>query len=460
MTGTLDRRRAGGRRRAVRRAGRPARPCGSAAIQTLGAVARARSDRATASPSTSSASTTPRSAAATRVVRPGSGDRRRRFDAVAARARRPRPRRVAARRLRRLHRLRRAPGPGAGPRPATRSPRRRRASSGCTSPVALPLLPGDRYVLRESGRSRDRRRRRGARRRAGAAGVARPGPTAPSTGWSPSGAGSRLDELEVLTGERRPPTLGPLGRRPGVVEALTASARRRGWRRPGRSGSTWPRSTSESAAWPDARPASRSREGRAWPAVPADPLAEHPFLAALEGGRRSSRPAPDGRRPGRAARAGAARPGRRARRRVLRARRPSTTPPPALPHRSSPDGPTASRWPSSATRSATTRKYALPLLAELDAAASPAAAATSASPARACPRAGASGPASRRGEAAELRGLRRTLQVAGELGHLEVVGDHLAERVGIGQQPASGCRRRPCPRRRRPRTWPRTTPAG
>ena len=48
--------------------------------------------------------------------------------------------------------------------------------------TALPLLPGDRYVLREAGRVRDRRRRRGPRRRAGPARVAGPRRPAPSTG--------------------------------------------------------------------------------------------------------------------------------------------------------------------------------------------------------------------------------------------------------------------------------------
>ena len=58
-------------------------------------------------------------------------------------------------------------------------------------PSPLPLLPGDRFVLRESGRRRDRRRRRGARRGAGAAGVEGPARPLGRSGRRRAGLGRR-----------------------------------------------------------------------------------------------------------------------------------------------------------------------------------------------------------------------------------------------------------------------------
>ena len=72
-------------------------------------------------------------------------------------------------------------------------------------PLAVPLLPGDRFVLREIGPPGDRGRRRGARR----------GPRAPAASARPDRSVDRVvaergwvdaDELERLTGERVTPT--------------------------------------------------------------------------------------------------------------------------------------------------------------------------------------------------------------------------------------------------------------
>jgi selenocysteine-specific elongation factor len=74
-------------------------------------------------------------------------------------------------------------------------------------PVPLPLLPGDRYVLRESGRSET----------VGGGEILDVDPVLPASRAAPSRSVSRViaerawveaDALERLTGERRPPTVG------------------------------------------------------------------------------------------------------------------------------------------------------------------------------------------------------------------------------------------------------------
>jgi selenocysteine-specific elongation factor len=158
-----------------------------------------------------------------------------------------------------------------------------------------PLLPGDRYVLRESGRSET----------IGGGGVldvapkrpaskARPGPTVDDVpdqvvadrGWI------LADELEALTGQRRPTTLGRWVAAPGRVEAMAESL----VRRVGEAGALG----LDVAALDE-----REREclatldvvavsgGRARPADATDPLADHPFLAVLATGGVSP-PPPDG----------------------------------------------------------------------------------------------------------------------------------------------------------------------
>ena len=153
---------------------------------------------------------------------------------------------------------------GPGPHP----PARRRAAA-----ARRPLRPaGER-----SGR--DGRRRRGARRGAGAAGV--PGPPDRSVdrvvaerGWVAA------DDLERLTGERRAPNVGPLGRvarGAGVGTVAAAGGRRR--RRPPRPRRR--RARRPPAGGPAALDGVAVEGGRARPGAAADPLADHPFLAAL-----------------------------------------------------------------------------------------------------------------------------------------------------------------------------------
>ena len=159
----------------------------------------------------------------------------------------------------------------------------------------VPLLPGDRFILRESGRQET----------VGGGAVLDVAPVRPASKVGPERweAGPvervvadrrwvRVDELEALTGERAPPTLGPWVVAPGAVEAMVDALAAR-----------------VAAAGPlgldvvslDDRerevlalvPAVEVSAGRARPAAAGDPFADHPFLQALEAGGVTP-PAPDG----------------------------------------------------------------------------------------------------------------------------------------------------------------------
>ncbi len=159
----------------------------------------------------------------------------------------------------------------------------------------VPLLPGDRFILRESGRQET----------VGGGAVLDVAPVRPASKVGPERweAGPveravadrrwvRVDELEALTGERVPPTLGPWVVAPGAVEAMVDALAAR-----------------VAAAGPlgldvvslDERerevlalvPAVEVSAGRARPAAAGDPFADHPFLQALEAGGVTP-PAPDG----------------------------------------------------------------------------------------------------------------------------------------------------------------------
>ena len=89
-------------------------------------------------------------------------------------------------------------------------------------PTALPLLPGDRFVLRESGRAET----------VGGGEVLDIAPVRPASKARPDRDIDRVvaergwvdvDELELLTGERRAPTIGQWVTPPGVVEALAGA---------------------------------------------------------------------------------------------------------------------------------------------------------------------------------------------------------------------------------------------
>jgi len=159
----------------------------------------------------------------------------------------------------------------------------------------VPLLPGDRFILRESGRQET----------VGGGAVLDVAPVRPASKIGPERWESgpvervvadrrwiRVDELEALTGERRPPTLGSWVVAPGEVEAMVEVLAAR-----------------VAAAGPlgldvvslDERerevltlvPAVEVVAGRARPVTAADPLVDHPFVRALEAGG-ASPPAPEG----------------------------------------------------------------------------------------------------------------------------------------------------------------------
>jgi selenocysteine-specific elongation factor len=159
----------------------------------------------------------------------------------------------------------------------------------------VPLLPGDHFILRESGRSEtvgggqvlDVAPLRPASK-------ARPGPT-------PEGAADRLleergwvrtDELEALTGQVRPPTLGTWVAAPGRLDELVAELAERvaGAGPLGLDLASLDELEREAL---DLVPDVEVVAGRARPATAADPLADHPFVAVLEAGGVAP-PPPDG----------------------------------------------------------------------------------------------------------------------------------------------------------------------
>jgi selenocysteine-specific elongation factor len=155
----------------------------------------------------------------------------------------------------------------------------------------LPLLPGDRFVLRESGRSET----------VGGGEVLDVAPVLPASRARPDRSVDRVvaergwataDELEVLTGERRDPVLGRWVAAPGAVEALVAQVAERvaGAGPLGLDVATLDEREREALAL---LPGVAVADGRARPAAAADPLADHPFVAALVTGGFTP-PSPDG----------------------------------------------------------------------------------------------------------------------------------------------------------------------
>ena len=300
--------------------------------------------------------------AATPSWPPGGGALTARFDASARRPRVARPRRVAARRVPRLHRLRRARRAGAGARPGLDPTRARAGSSGCTSASPCPLLPGDRYVLRETGRDETVGGGEVLDVAPGPAGVA--GATRPPRGPRRRRAGlgrrrrARAADRRAAAADRR---------------SLGRSTRRRSRRRPRRSASASPPAACrwrqlderERAVLDDAGRRRRRRDASARLAAAADPLADHPVVAALAAGGLAP-PAPEG--IDRAELRELARRGVLVERdglwwHAVGHRRPPARSPPAC----CASGRTGS--PSATFREAAgiTRKHAVPLLAELDA---------------------------------------------------------------------------------------------
>ncbi len=154
--------------------------------------------------------------------------------------------------------------------------------------VALPLLPGDRYVLRETGRDET----------IGGGEVLDVAPVLPASRARPDRDVDRVvaergwisvDELELLTGERRPPTVGGWAVDPPAlavtVEALGVRLAAGG--------------VPLASVGPRERAVLETMDGvvvdatEARLATAADPLADHPAVAALAAGGLAP-PAPEG----------------------------------------------------------------------------------------------------------------------------------------------------------------------
>jgi selenocysteine-specific elongation factor len=147
-------------------------------------------------------------------------------------------------------------------------------------PLPLPLLPGDRFVLRESGRSET----------VGGGEVLDVAPVLPATRARPSRSVERVvgergwvdvDELERLTGERRAATVNRWVVAPGALERAAAEL--------GAAVEGAGPLGLDLATLDDRARAVLSRlegvvvaDGRARTAGAADPLSGHPYLAALE----------------------------------------------------------------------------------------------------------------------------------------------------------------------------------
>ena len=347
----------------------------------LGESREPRSARATGSPSTSPAST---------ARRRGSWRRRGACPAVARRpdGRRARctcsaPSTTTCRRrgaYLAYARLGRAPGAGCGVLGADAIAPGGTGSSASTSRSRCPCCPATASCSaraggpRPSAAARSSTWRPSCRRR-----KARPDRSVDRVvaerGWVDA------DELEALTGERRPPTVGRWVVAPEQVAAVHDPARARSRRgRPARPRRRR-RSTSASVTRA-ARRSTASSSRRSGPSAPrqADPLAAHPSSPRCEAAPFAP-PAPDGVDRGRAAGAGAAGAGGRARRRVVRVRAVDRGRAPSWPALLAARRPTASPSPRSARRSARPASTPCRCSPSSTHGVSPGAGATSASPA-------------------------------------------------------------------------------
>jgi selenocysteine-specific elongation factor len=147
---------------------------------------------------------------------------------------------------------------------------------------ALPLLPGDRLIVRESGRSET----------VGGGEILDVSPTLPASRAKPDRNPDRVvsergwilsDDFERLTGETRPTTLGRWIGAPGRLEALVEQVRTKVAKAGdlGLDVASLDEREREIAA---ATPGIEVTVGRARFAEVRDPLADHPFVAALAAG--------------------------------------------------------------------------------------------------------------------------------------------------------------------------------
>jgi selenocysteine-specific elongation factor len=147
-------------------------------------------------------------------------------------------------------------------------------------PVALPLLPGDRYVLRESGRAET----------VGGGEVLDVDPHLPASRARPDRSVDRVvaergwvepDELERLTGERRAPTVGRWVAAPEAVAAAEEALRAR-VEVAGALGVDLAGLDERERALLEGAEGLAVDRGRVRPVGTADPLVDHPYVLALE----------------------------------------------------------------------------------------------------------------------------------------------------------------------------------
>ena len=157
--------------------------------------------------------------------------------------------------------------------------------------VPLPLTSGDRFVLRESGRNET----------VGGGEVLDVEPVLPASKAHPDHSIDRLirergwidsDDLAALTGETREPTVGHWVVDPDALAATTAALRSR-LAAAGPLGLDLALLHEHERAVLGTLDQVRIEAGRAFPAAAADPLADHPFVAALLAGGVTP-PEPDG----------------------------------------------------------------------------------------------------------------------------------------------------------------------
>jgi selenocysteine-specific elongation factor len=146
-------------------------------------------------------------------------------------------------------------------------------------PAAVPLLPGDRYVLRESGRGET----------VGGGEVLDVAPVLPASRAEPTRDLDRVvaergwiaaAELDALTGESRPPTIGRWVVAPDAL-ATTVDRLRAAVESAGPLGLDVAVLDERERAVLPTLDGVAVEGGRARPAAAADPLADHPFVAAL-----------------------------------------------------------------------------------------------------------------------------------------------------------------------------------
>ena len=157
--------------------------------------------------------------------------------------------------------------------------------------TALPLLPGDRYVLRESGRGET----------VGGGEILDVAPVLAATRAAPDRSVDRViaergwvavDDLERLTGERRSPTLGPWVVDPDVLTAARATLTER-IEAAGELGLDVARLDDRERAVLEGLDGVTVDGGRARAVGATDALADHPYLAALDAAPFAP-PAPEG----------------------------------------------------------------------------------------------------------------------------------------------------------------------